>query len=273
MEKGDEELNSVDILADAFEYIELNLQNDIKTEDVAAYCYCSKSVLEKMFRFSYHLSVHDYIVRRRMMKAAKQIMEEPETNLIDVALSFGYSTNESFTRAFKKVWNIAPSEFRSKSRYSELFPRLYPPFSEEGDIQMPRNVDISELYDLFVMRKNCYFVCCDIKHMIAINDISRKAGDLAILESLNRMEKAAGDKDIFFRIGGDEFVLLTNSEDIAYAGSVAENIRKQNGAMVKYEDGDFPLELHVSVIKLENKSVIRYNELFDKLHETIEENK
>lgn len=264
-------VSSVDILNDAFEYIENKLQYDLKTEDVAAACFCSKSTLEKIFRYSCKLSVHDYMVRRRMMKAAKMIYEDQKISLLDVALNFGYSTNESFTRAFKKVWHQTPSEFRNKSRYSELFPRLYQPI-DDGGAFMRSNVDISELYDLFVVRKNCYFVCCDIKHLVPINEISFKAGDMAILESLNRMETVAGEDDIFFRIGGDEFVLLTNSEDIRYAESVADKIKSYNDNPIVFEGREIPLGLHVAVVKLDNE-VVKYNELFEQLHNTIMGNK
>ena len=88
-----------------------------------------------------------------------------------------------------------------------------------------KSVDISELYDLFTERKNCYFVCCDIKHLVPINEISHKAGDLAILEEMKRMNAVAGPDDIVFRIGGDEFTLLTNSEDIDYARKLCDQIR------------------------------------------------
>ena len=137
---------------------------------------------------------------------------------------------------------------------------------------MRSNVDISELYDLFVVRKNCYFVCCDIKHLVPINKISFKAGDMAILEALNRMEAEEGEDDVFFRIGGDEFVLLTNSEDIRYAESVAEKIKSYNDNPIVFEGREIPLGLHVAVVKLDNE-VVKYNELFEQLHNTIMENK
>ena len=106
--------------------------------------------------------------------------------MLDIALVCGYSTHESFTRAFKSVWNCNPSDFKAKKEYFELFPRLYPPI-EDGGAYMNgrRNVDISEMYDVFVQRKNCYFVCCDIKSLVPINEIAYKAGDLAILEAMN----------------------------------------------------------------------------------------
>jgi len=261
-------MNNFEVLFTALEYIEEHLCEETKTEDIAKACYCSKSTLEKIFRCVNQISVHDYLVRRRMMLAARRISENSEESILTIALDYGYSTNESFTRAFKAVWNCKPSEFR-KRRFVELFPKLTIPM-ENGDKYMSvrKNVDISQLYDLFKERKNCYFICCDINSLIPINEISHKAGDLAILESMRRMERAAGEDDIIFRIGGDEFCMLTASEEAAYAEKVADKIRGWNGDTFTYEEQQIPLRLHVAVTKF-NNSNIRYNELFTELHMAI----
>lgn len=73
-------------------------------------------------------------------------------------------------------------------------------------------------------------MCCDIKGLIPINDISRKAGDLAIIESMKRISEAAGENDLVFRIGGDEFVLLTDSADTAYAESIAKKYQTKTAS-------------------------------------------
>ena len=150
-------MDKLEILAEALEYMEQHLEEDIRTEDIAGACYCSKSTLEKLFRFVNHISVRDYLIRRRMTKAAGLLVGYPEVSILDAALKFGYSSHEAFTRAFRQVWNCSPSEYRMRSRTSELFPRLYTPL-ESGDVYMRsrRNFDISELYDLFQSRKNCY---------------------------------------------------------------------------------------------------------------------
>ncbi len=266
-------MNNMELLANALTYIENHLDKEIKTQDVADACFCSKSTLEKLFRCVNNTSVRDYLIRRRMMKAARMIIEEPQTVLLDIALSYGYSTNEAFTRAFKQVWNCNPSDFRHNSRFSELFPRIAMPL-ENGDdyMQNRKHVDISELYDLFVTRKECYFVCCDIKHLVPINDIFHKAGDLAILECMNRMLAASSDTDVVFRIGGDEFALLTDSTDISYAEQIAEKIRECNGQTFRYEEQDIPLNLHISITRLES-SHVKYNELFTSLHLAIKDSK
>ncbi len=260
-------MNNIEILTMALEYIENNLTSEIKTETVAAACYCSKASLEKIFRFLSHISVHDYVIRRRMMFAARMIAKEPEKSLLEVAVECGYSTNESFGRAFKSVWNCNPSEFRNNTRYFELYPRLRP--LKKGDVTtMSKHVDITELYELFKERKNCYFVCGDIKHLVPINEISHKAGDLAILESLKRMESVAGEDDLVFRIGGDEFVILTNNEDALYADEVCEKLNGMNGQTISFEGREIPLDLHIAITKLTTNG-LRYSEMFEQLHKVL----
>ena len=266
-------MGNMELLTTALEYLESHLEEDVRTEDVAKACYCAKSTLEKLFRCVMNISVHDYMVRRRMMKAAKLLHGNPEINVLSVALQFGYSTNESFTRAFKQVWNCNPSEFRAKSRYTELYPRRLLP-EETGDEFMNnrKRVDISELYDLFVQRRGCYFVCCDIHRLMEINEISMKAGDLALITQLERLNEAAGEEDVVFRIGADEFVVLTNSKDVAYAEAIAEKVRSKNGESIVFEGKEIPLILYVGVTKLSD-GIVRYNELFAELQQKIMENK
>lgn len=265
-------MRNVGLLFAALEYIESHLSDEIKTEDIAGVCFCSKSTLEKLFRNVHSISVHEYIVRRRMMLAAGKISQYPKMPILDIALEYGYSTHESFARAFEQVWNCKPSEFRT-AKFTELFPRLNVP-PEKGDdyIMQRRHVDISGLYDLFQERKNCFFVLCDIKQMMYINDISRKAGDLAILEQMRRMTAASGEEDVVFRIGGDEFCILTASDDAAYAEQIADKLRRMNNQTFTYENQEIPLALHVTTVSLKEECQ-RYEEVFAGLHNAIKENK
>lgn len=264
-------MRNIEVLMSALEYIEAHLGDEIKTEDIASACFCSKSTLEKLFRNVHNISVHEYIVRRRMMLAAKKLSMHPKLSILDVALEYGYSTHESFARAFEQIWNCKPSEFRT-TRYSELFPRLsIPPKKGDTYMMQRKHVDISELYDLFQKRKDCFFVLCDIKHLMPINEISLKAGDLAILEQMRRMTSAAGQEDIVFRIGGDEFCILTSSNEAAYAEQIADKIRNMNNQTFSYEDQKIPLTLHTSIVSL--KECSRCEDLFAGLHNAIRENK
>ena len=129
---------------------------------------------------------------------------------------------------------------------------------------MRRTVDISELYDFFKSCKDCWFVCGDIVHLIPINEISHKAGDAAIAEALRRMESVCGSEDVVFRIGGDEFALLTNSRDQAYAETLKEKILAMNEQPIQFEGQNIPLSLYANTVKIEDKTV-RYAEMLPKL--------
>lgn len=264
-------LGNMILLANALEYMECHISDEIRTEDIAAACYCSKSTLEKLFRFVNGISVHDYLVRRRMMKAARMLKEMPALSVLEIALCYGYSTNESFTRAFRNVWNCNPSEFRAGGRFSELYPRLLMPIMK-GDDEMKgrKRVDISELYDLFVTRRDCWFVCCDTRSLTSINAISRKAGDLALLETMRRMCDAAGEEDVVFRIGGDEFVLLTDSKFREHAEEIAQSLRSHEGECFEYEGMQIALGLRVGVTRFEGERIM-YDELFTGLHKVLQE--
>ena len=54
-------MQHMELLLAALEYIEIHLCDEIRTEDIAAACFCSKSTLEKLFR-----SVHNISVRPRV---------------------------------------------------------------------------------------------------------------------------------------------------------------------------------------------------------------
>lgn len=262
-------MRNLELLMASLEYIEAHLSDNIRTEDVAAACFCSKSTLEKLFRCVNGISIRDYVIRRRMMLAARKLSGSRELSILDIALEYGYSTHESFARAFEQVWNCKPSEFRN-ARFTELFPRLRVP-AEKGEEYMMsrRQVDISELFDLFQERKDCYFVCCDIKHMMSYNDISRKAGDLAILEQMRRMVEASGEEDVVFRIGGDEFCVLTASKERAHAEQIAERIIAGNGKSFAYKERQIPLSLYVTIAAVSGDA--RSEELLANLHKAIKD--
>ena len=262
-------LNKLELLTTALSYLEDNLTEKITTEDVAKVCYCSKSTLEKLFRCVSHTSVHDYIIRRRMTKAAKMLFFHREISILDVAVLYGYNSNEAFTRAFKQVWNCTPSEFRVGTRYSEIFPRLT--FDLDKGEQIMKKVDISELYDVLRERTGCHYIIGDIVGLIPINDISRAAGDRALIEAMNRLNSVAGENDVVFRIGPDEFVLLTDSKDIEHVRKLASEIESRNGETFAYEGKDIPLSLYVLVSTLTKGAHGDSGEMYSQFQNVINE--
>lgn len=265
-------MKNIELLMMSLEYIEQHISEDLRTADIAAACFCSRSTLEKLFSHVNGISMRSYVMRRRMVLAAKRLIQSPEISILSVAVEFGYSSNEAFTRAFHEVWGVNPSKMRG-GRFVEFFPRFTEPI-QEGDpyVMNRKSVDISQLYDLFKERSNCWFVLTDMVNLTAINEASRKAGDLCILEQMNRMVRSSGEEDVIFRIGGDEFCMLTASESEDYANEIAEKIRALNGRPVVCEGAEYPLSLHVVTARCDS-SHLRYSELFSRLHIALRDGK
>ena len=266
-------MENLGLLIEALEFIEKNLASPIRTESISEHLHCSKSTIEKLFKYVNNISIRDYIIRRRMSKASKEIVHNPEKSLLNIGLDYGYSSNEAFSRAFYSVWQVSPSEFRKNPSEFELFPgyKLDRELMEEKTMTDRKKIDISKLYDCIKERKGCYLVLGDIKSLIPINEISHKAGDLAIITAMKRMEQASGDEDIVFRIGGDEFVILTNSKDEDYARSICEKIISHNEEVISWNGQKIPLSLYVKLVRYEGGTALRYSEFFTMLQNELSE--
>ena len=268
MIEGMKSMENIQILIDALEYIDNNLTESINTEDIASHLYCSKSTIEKLFKYINNMTIRDYIIRRRISKAAMELTSHPEKTVLEIGLQYGYGSNEAFSRAFYSIWQVLPSEFRKNPSNYELFPgyKLDRELMEEERMKDRKKIDISELYDCIKERRGCYLILGDIKHLIPINEISYKAGDLAIITAMKRMENAAGEEDIVFRIGGDEFVILTNSNDENYAKTVCEDILSHNQECIEWNNQKISLSMYVKAVRFDTNGGIRYSEFFTMLH-------
>lgn len=74
-----------DLLMRSLAFIEEHLEDSIQTEEIAQACFASKSALEKVFKYTIHYSVHDYMIRRRMTKAARTMLDKPNYSLLNIA--------------------------------------------------------------------------------------------------------------------------------------------------------------------------------------------
>ncbi|BCK01726.1 helix-turn-helix domain-containing protein [Anaerocolumna chitinilytica] len=256
------------LLTEAINYIEENLCNEFTLEDVAKACHSSLSGLKKLFGYAFHMGLKEYIQKRRITHAAKDILEGSLT-ITDIALKYQYNSPEVFTRGFFKVWGITPSAFKKQWRFAGIFPRIQ--FEYDGGMRMSRRkVDISELYDLLSSRNDSYIICFDMVHMMDINrEYGHGGGDKAIVECLRRIETLSDDSCLLFRIGGDEFALVTNLQEERAAKELIERILACNGQTVTYNEEEIPVSMYAACTRITGKN-LRYSELFQDLDKTIE---
>lgn len=107
----------------ALEYIETNLTEEIDYSKLAQAACCSEYHFSRMFSSMAGITLSEYIRRRRLTEAAFEL-QKTGIHIIDVAVRYNYDSADSFTRAFKKLHGIKPSEAREKGTMLKAYPRM-----------------------------------------------------------------------------------------------------------------------------------------------------
>lgn len=243
-----------DSLILALEYIESHFCNEIDMQVLAKYALSSLSGLQKQFRWVFNYSIKEYISKRRLTVAAKELVETDNT-ILQIALNYGYNSPEVFTRAFQKMYGMNPSEYRRHNHYMTVFPRIQIDETESGEFVVYK--DVSTLYDWLRQNENVHAVCFDVVGLMGINEISRDAGDAVLLEAIRRIDDAKEPTMPLFRLGGDEFAVLISNCDGECCLNLEYKITGQNGTPINYDGKEFPVILRSWIGKVPDAASLR----------------
>lgn len=94
------------------EYIENNLDDEIDEKSIENMLGCSYHYFQKAFFYITGVSLPEYIRKRRLTQAAFEL-QTTSNKVIDIALKYGYDSPTAFTRAFKKMFQVAPKDIRN----------------------------------------------------------------------------------------------------------------------------------------------------------------
>ncbi len=237
----------------ALEFIEQNLSKPISLEDVAKSAFISLSHLHRLFARVFRCSLKDYITKRRLCCAAYELVhtKRPITQL---AFDYQYGNVESFSRAFKKQFLTSPSAFRNKNWFSELYPKIVlQPDQRIGDDTMTvlKRYDETEISKRIISAKGTYILDVDIDNLLPINEqIGRGAGDMAIAETAVGIESSLPQDTTFFRMGGDEFIVITEQKDIEVVEKMAQQILSYADNLLTWNGQTFTFSASVGIARI-----------------------
>ncbi|THB73443.1 MAG: AraC family transcriptional regulator [Desulfobacteraceae bacterium] len=125
----------------AVDFIEAHLDTSIKTSDVARESAYSLFHFHRIFQAATGDTLKSYINHRRLTQAARRLLEK-STPLIQISLDYGFESQESFTRAFKRRFGVTPGRYRKEGIH---YPTVYRNkfdinqllFQEKGDLMEP----------------------------------------------------------------------------------------------------------------------------------------
>lgn len=116
-------MNWIEGINEAIKYIEANLTNDLKMEEIAKRAYASVAYFQKSFVLLCGFTVGEYIRNRRLASAGNDLLTTDE-KVIDIALKYGYDSTDSFTKAFARFHGVTPSSVRKNGHPVKTFAPL-----------------------------------------------------------------------------------------------------------------------------------------------------
>lgn len=141
----------------ALKYIEDNLTEEIDFKEVARIALCSEYHFKRMFSFLSGVSLSEYIRRRRLTLAAFEL-NNSNIRIIDTAIKYGYSSPDSFTRAFQSLHGVTPSESRNNGKSLKAYPQMTFQLSIKGGNEMNYRFEEKEPFKIVGIKKRVSIV-------------------------------------------------------------------------------------------------------------------
>jgi len=178
------------------DYIESNLDIDISLAQVAKEAALSQWHFQRIFKALTNETLKTYIRSRRLSNSLDKLLTT-KLRIIDIAVSAGFESQESFTRAFKASFNLAPNEYRRLGDKSLFLKKIE--FDSEYLQHINHNISLSpEIYSQNTMTliglKTCFFSIDSEKNNIG-EKLPMLWGDF--LERINEIEHVVTESPCF----------------------------------------------------------------------------
>ncbi len=93
------------------DFIQVNYSHQIRISELARYIGLDRKYISKIFKDIVGVTIQEYLISFRINKA-KEMMNDRQLSIGDIARSVGYENPLIFSRMFKKINKVSPSEHR-----------------------------------------------------------------------------------------------------------------------------------------------------------------
>lgn len=108
-------------LNQVFVYIDEHLDTKLSLQLIAEVAHFSPYHFHRIFKLITGETLNDYITRRRIEKAAIDILHK-NISIKTIAFKYGFSDTPTFSKAFKRFYNATPTDFKKQNaqRFSKI---------------------------------------------------------------------------------------------------------------------------------------------------------
>ena len=101
------------------DHIQAHLAEPLDLETLAGVACFSPCHFHRLFHGWMGETIHDFIVRLRVERAAAQLAYDPAKSVTEIALDCGFSSSSTFARAFKAFHGVSASEWRNNRKIGQ----------------------------------------------------------------------------------------------------------------------------------------------------------
>jgi AraC family transcriptional regulator len=105
-----------DLLNNVLTDIEKGIRTDINSDVIARKHTLSEGHLQRLFRSAYNQPIGLYIRSFKLTASINDLLNT-DSNILDIALDYGFNYEQSYIRAFKRKFGITPGKLRKKGKY------------------------------------------------------------------------------------------------------------------------------------------------------------
>lgn len=93
------------------DWIDHNIHQPLRIEDVARYAGYSKWHFQRLFLDYKGTSLGRYIRQKKLYLAAGDLLNTQE-RIVDIAMKYGFESQQSFNRLFTRTYSVSPGNYR-----------------------------------------------------------------------------------------------------------------------------------------------------------------
>ena len=94
-------------------YIQQNFTGKISLREFGEQFHLSEKYISRYFKEHFHITLSQYVTYLRL-EHAKQLLQDTDIPVTDVAMQSGYQNVSYFIRSFKKTYGVSPLKYRKK---------------------------------------------------------------------------------------------------------------------------------------------------------------
>lgn len=130
----------------AIDYVEAHITEELDFSQIAGQAYSSSFHFQRIFSILCGFTLGDYIRMRRLTLAGSELASS-DARVLDVAVKYGYDTQESFSRAFRRFHGVSPSQARRGANLKS-FSRLSVKLILDGGNMMNYRIETKDAFKM-----------------------------------------------------------------------------------------------------------------------------